>query len=204
MKRNNNRGFTLIEIIAVIVILGVVFTIAVPAVSSYILDSRKTNYFSTVNSYLETVRGNYEMRLYGDYIDDDEIMIVPISLVHLEKGALNSPFGDYDYDRSYVVITSNGYLNGYYANFLDSAGYGVLNAKSDELAKKSIDKVSNTDIADISLFSTCKDNRYELNSNIFFYNSKEYIPCDYRIVDTSSSLECTSNGELPIIVMCEK
>ena len=43
MKR---RGFTLIEILAVIIILGIIALIAIPVVSNYIVDSRKKTYYA--------------------------------------------------------------------------------------------------------------------------------------------------------------
>ena len=52
----NRKGFTLIEIIAVVIIIGIIFTIAVPMVSSYILDSRKTSYYGTISAYVETIK----------------------------------------------------------------------------------------------------------------------------------------------------
>lgn len=195
-----NLGFTLIEVIAVIVIIGIVFTIAVPAVSSYILDSRKANYFATINSYLETVRGNYEMGDYGDLLYSDEIMVVPIKLVKLDKDYSSTPFGNYDYNHSYVVITSNGIVNNYYANFLDTAGYGVAALKSDSFSKESINKIGNNKIANINTYFRCKDGGYEISDTVFTYNSKEYTPCEYRTLKESD--RCNTN-ETPVIVMCE-
>ena len=51
----NKKGFTLIEVMAVLVILGVVLLIAVPSVSTYIVNSRKSNYYTTANSYVDTI-----------------------------------------------------------------------------------------------------------------------------------------------------
>ena len=57
----NKNGFTLVEIISVVVILGVLALIAVPAVSGYITNSRKTNYSTTILSYLQTVKGDFSV-----------------------------------------------------------------------------------------------------------------------------------------------
>ena len=61
----NEKGFTLIEALAVIIILGVVMIIAVPAVSKYILRSDKAVYASDITAYVETIRAKYEMKEYG-------------------------------------------------------------------------------------------------------------------------------------------
>lgn len=207
--KKNNKGFTLIEIIAVIVIIGVIFIIAVPAVSSYILDSRKTTYSTTISSYMETIMGEYEMRSFGDYVDENEIMLVPIKLITLEKGDSNSsPFGEYVYNQSYVVISSNEYDYNYYANFLDDSGYGVSNVKMELINDKSIVKVNANTIPILNSYATCDTTtgKYELSDVIFTFNSKEYIPCDYRLYNNGKVTfdKCKNSGDSPVIVMCER
>ena len=84
MKKRS--GFTLIEVLAVIIIIGVLAIIAVPAVTKYISRSNDSVYASDAFAYAENVRSKYEMGEYGDYLKDNEIMIVPIRTVVLEKG----------------------------------------------------------------------------------------------------------------------
>ena len=47
MKRNNKNGFTLVELLAVIVILAIILVIAVPKVIGVINDSKKATLEST-------------------------------------------------------------------------------------------------------------------------------------------------------------
>ena len=47
MKRNEKNGFTLVELLAVIVILAIILVIAVPKVMSVIEDSKKAALEST-------------------------------------------------------------------------------------------------------------------------------------------------------------
>ena len=186
----NRKGFTLIEIIAVVIIIGIIFTIAVPMVSSYILDSRKTSYYGTISAYVETIKSEYDMMEFGDYLDDSEIMIVPISLIKLESGDSDStPFGYYDYNKSYVVITSSIYTNQYYANFLDDANYGVSNLNIDSISKGSITSINSNDIMGLNSFISCFDNKYTLNNTIYDFNGKEYTACDYRMYKKENAEE---------------
>lgn len=196
------KGFTLIEIITVIIIIGIILTIAVPAVSSYILKSRKTNYSGTISAYVETIKGEYDMGEFGDYIDDSELMIVPIKIIKLEKGESDSsPFGKYDFDKSYVLIKSNTYTNDYYVTFVDSADYGVSNVKIDNISSETIDKVNSREITDITSYFSCNGKEYEFNNNIFTYDGKNYIACDYRIYKDENS---ACYNSLPVLVMCEQ
>ena len=53
---NNKKAFTLIELLAVIVILGILMIVVVPAVTKYIEDSKKEAFIKEVNSLVDAVR----------------------------------------------------------------------------------------------------------------------------------------------------
>ena len=56
IKRRRVNGFTLVEIVAVIIILGIVAIIIVPAISRYIIGGRETNYASQEKSMIEATK----------------------------------------------------------------------------------------------------------------------------------------------------
>lgn len=60
MKRNNNKGFTLIEILAAIVILGIISTIAVPAVYKYVTKTKDFSYENMYKTVYDAVK-NYRI-----------------------------------------------------------------------------------------------------------------------------------------------
>ncbi len=52
----NRKAFTLIELLAVIIILGILMIIAVPAVTKFITDSRKETYVDTAKGIMSGAR----------------------------------------------------------------------------------------------------------------------------------------------------
>lgn len=136
---NKKNGFTLIEVIAVIIIIGIVMLVAVPSVMEYIRGSDNEAYASNAMAYLETARAEYSMEEYGDLLDSDEVMIVPIKNITLEKSdGGESPYGLYDYDKCYIIIVPerNGYQ--YYATMSDANGIGISNKGTNELNKDAV------------------------------------------------------------------
>ena len=65
MVKDKNKGFTLVELLAVLVILGVIVTIAIPTVSSTLnkqkdkeLKNRQQDIVSSAELYLDKIRTN--------------------------------------------------------------------------------------------------------------------------------------------------
>ena len=62
MKLKNKKGFTLVELLAVIVILAVIALIAVPIVSSMIKDSKRKTFETSANGLVESAKVYYSGR----------------------------------------------------------------------------------------------------------------------------------------------
>ena len=73
-KKFNNNGFTLVELIAVVVILGLITFIAVPTINHHVENSRKESFIRTLDNYVEAVK--YDV-LKGKYklVADDSIKV---------------------------------------------------------------------------------------------------------------------------------
>lgn len=138
MKRE--KGFTLVETLAVIIILGILLIITIPAVSKYIIDSKKASYAANALSYVESARANYAEGQYGEFITDEQIMLIPIQFIELEKGdGGESPFDLYDYDSSYVIIAPDREGYEVYICILDNSGNGIDFKKAEDLDRRAVE-----------------------------------------------------------------
>lgn len=63
---NNKKGFTLIEMLAVIILIGIVMTIAIPAVSK-IIENKSKNTYSVQRKLTEKAIDTYYLRYKGEF-----------------------------------------------------------------------------------------------------------------------------------------
>ncbi len=142
MKKN---GFTMVELLAVIVILGVLLSIAVPAVSNYIVNSKKESYVVVMDEYLDGAR---KLIISGEYqapLDKNEVTILSFDVIPLEKGSTTSPFGSEWVDsKSYVAVVNSGTGEdpkySYYITSQDKNGYALPMKKEGEFGRQDIIK----------------------------------------------------------------
>ena len=90
MRKNKKKGFTLVELLAVIVILAILLAIAVPAVTKYITKSRKDGMIATAQEFADAIRNDATSEFYDFPIANNDITIVSIDLIKLEKGKKKS------------------------------------------------------------------------------------------------------------------
>ena len=141
-KRIKDKGFTLIEIISVVIVLGILLIIAIPAVSKNIMDSRDSSYVASIKKYIEAARN--EVTGYEYIVNDpDTTYYIPTKCLAVENGE-KSPYGNME--ESYVVvITEKDGTHKYYYVGRDDTNHGMSLTSSDQLdednLKSNISKV---------------------------------------------------------------
>ena len=134
--RTSKNGFTLIELLAVIVILAVLLAIAVPMVSGFIFDSKRSAYIDSLKLYIDDIRNRVNVGEYA-FTDPNVTYYVHFNNLDVEK-AKKSPFADWQ--DGYVVVTFDEMTYDYYVTSVDQKGYKVFITEENQLVKESVFK----------------------------------------------------------------
>ena len=135
-NQKKKRAFTLIELLAVIIILGILMIVAIPSVTSYINDSRKSAYVNTAKEIVSGTRNIVNEGSLGMY-DTDTTYYIESGYIKTEN-ASKSPYGEFV--NAYVIVTYNGKGYTYYWTSVDDSRQGVRNiVKSDLLTEDDIE-----------------------------------------------------------------
>jgi len=165
----NKRGFTLVELLGVIVILSIIMLIAIPNVTSVLERSKKDTYIADAKKMVSLVQyairqGTVNKPTAGNL---EKVTLGTLATSEVEK----DPDGyTYDLDESYVVIViKDGYLV-YYVQL-------VVDTNTDENKASSYRGIRLTNVDDLD-----GDTRYEK------YKKNISLPTDAEI-----SSKITSN-----------
>ena len=139
----NKSGFTLIELLAVIVILAILLAVAIPRVTKYISGSRRDSLVTTAREFADTVEKDATKEVYELPISKNDVTIVSLELMSLQKGGTKSPFNaKWVYDSSYVAIVNIGTdidpIYKYYVVLIDSKRYTLPLVESEKINSRQI------------------------------------------------------------------
>lgn len=162
----NKRGFTLVELLATMVILGIIMIIAVPNVLGILNRNRSATYLEDAKKLVTT--SEYKFRGDSSIARPSSGNCIVMSLLYLDNSEFEAPPNDGEYmkDNSFVVIKRNGNTYEYYVRLVEqmpkSKGYrGVLFAPSNALYA---DKAANN-VKNITSSQVFKVSNYATNPN---------------------------------------
>lgn len=170
----NKKAFTLVELLASLVILGVLMLVAVPTVTSLINDNRAETYLEDAKRFVSNVE--YSLKTNTNINLPTKNNCIIISLEYLESPDFdNSPSGgEYDAKKSFVVVKNINDSYEYSVRLIESLktkGYrGVKLAKYKDLSGKNAQekvvglKESETFSIDSSLINTYNSNKSYITS----------------------------------------
>ena len=155
-KNKKSKAFTLIELLAVIIILGILMIIAIPSVTSYISESRKSAYIDTAKNLVSGARTLVNTGRLGMY-DTSATYYIPEKCITTEGGT-KSPYGEFV--QAYIGVTFDGSGYKYYWISVDSSRQGIKDITPQE---KLENKLIESDLDPIEIqqkvFSTGIDGR---------------------------------------------
>ena len=198
----NKKGFTLLELIAVIIIIGVLLMIAIPSVSGIIFSSRDNVYSNNIAAYINEIDTLYKEKKFGPLLDEDQIMMVPIKDISFEKNNTNdSPYGGYDFERSYIIIERSEHGYKLYATVVDTTKRGVFELLSDDV-NSSIIKVQDTNnFVKISNYFKCTSGKFDYTAESFYFRGTEYKGYDTY---NYKNVGCNATPDYYPIIVFEK
>lgn len=161
----NNKGFTLIELLAVIVILAVLLAIAIPAVSKYINDAKKSTFIQNAQSYAKAAKSEMLVGKYITPVNKNEAVVISFKNLEtaLENGGIKSSYdGTFDATKSFVMIVNKDDAEDptyvYYIAAADSKGYGIGEGTGSSTAAKAIayDSITKANVVQLGLNNDAK------------------------------------------------
>lgn len=141
LTKNGNKGFTLVELLTVIIVLGFLIIIIFPKVLNYISRSKENTYITIANSYVSEVTNKIVDATLPLY-DENATYYIPSSCISVENGEY-SPYGKIV--ELYVVVVYDGTGYDYYFTSRDDANRGIyltyFNSLKDESIKKDVKEI---------------------------------------------------------------
>ena len=132
----NNKGFTMIELLAAIVILSILVGISIPIVASLLDNSRSKMYINDAKKLI--AQADYKLRSSSSFIEKpDEGDCIIMTMAYLDTSEFDSPpnGGEYEKDSSFVVIKNNNGIMEYSVSVVEKLKGGGF--KGLELVRKS-------------------------------------------------------------------
>ena len=168
MRRLNNKGFSFIELLGVVVIMGVILLLAIPSISRLIVDARKQAYIDAVIIQKNTVEAAITSDRYYVY-DKETVYYFDYKMFSDEDDRGRSPFGDWV--DCYVVVTYDGKDNHFYWTGLDSNGWKID-------LRKQVSKLTTKDVYHSSSTNFIPGNTVGARDNVVIYKDGEDEPTE--------------------------
>ncbi len=101
----NRKGFTLIELIAMMTVLGILMAIAVPNISGILKSNKENIQVEDINKMIETAKEKFKDNEVSYPRNDEACTVLTLkSINENDDFTTGVNGGDYDEDASYIVV----------------------------------------------------------------------------------------------------
>lgn len=218
----NNKGFTMIELLASMVLLSVLMLTAVPTVLRVMDESRKTTVTNDAKKFVSNVE--YKIKHNNNYIKrpkkQNDCILLTLGYLDLSSEFKEGPHGGaYSLDDSFVVVklkslnttdaagTSNVQMYDYYVTLIEiydkTSNYGIYLVPFDKLsngqAKQYVSGISETKFFSKNSSKLLRNTPTALGSSKPLGCNNDLVNSDNRaddkVYDTNDSLREQGIGE---------
>lgn len=129
----NRKGFSFIELLAVLALLGILSGIAIFGVSRYLDNSKKDIYLASVKAQIEAVKLIINSEDYYVY-DENTTYIFDVNILK-QTDNIKSPYGEWKDAYTYVVYDNDKLY--FYWTGIDEKGWKIDLDKETQYLKRS-------------------------------------------------------------------
>lgn len=176
----NKKGFTLVELLASLLILSVLTTVAVSSVLRVVESNRQTEYIEDAKKFVSQVEYGIRGKKFPGFKKPTDANggCIAISLKDIDTSDFNKApsGGHYDLAYSFVVLQNNYYEDVYYVRLMESIDdksfRGIFMSSIDDLkGGKGKEKVEKKYASE--LFTVSESNKSKITSAL----SNIYVTC---------------------------
>ena len=152
----NNKGFTLVELLAMLVVLGVLIGISVPNITGILNQQKENAYIDDATKVINTAQMKLSTERKIKRPADGNCIV--FSLNYLDKASelkKSATGGEYIRKESYVIVRRNGQKIEYTIRLIEKTAtgdvYGIEGATLQDLANAGTANLGDTDVDGIDI-----------------------------------------------------
>jgi prepilin-type N-terminal cleavage/methylation domain-containing protein len=174
----NNKGFTLVELLAMLVVIGILMVVTIPNITGIMKNNRLNGFKGDAKQMVEKTNIMVSKSKDIKKPQNRECLIFTLDYLNTNDDLTSGPNGGlYNQEESFVVYTRNGQKYEYYIRLIeevDGRKIGISLVNSDEIENLTTDSIKEIE----ELFGITKEQTPEENINLLTVDAVINNHCD--------------------------